>query len=497
MDKHTPPNLSQYSTFADLPPAGLAYLQAGLRRIELEAGEEIIRPGEFGDFLGIVTDGELALETERGARQRVREGGVFGEGMLRYGVPSSFRGLAATETVIWLITRPEFLAAQAIGMEMPQKSRVPDEFEQNLESGEPGNNNNKDTKQQRHEENLELNPEVQESGEAKKTDGSPKSAGRRGRHWLRWGFIVGILALAWVILGPLLLPAINRSVVDLLLKSGNPQGAESYLQLAFQLQPDTADLFDGLGTVMYTQGRVEEAINQLKQAVELDPELASARNNLAVALMTSGRAGAAVPHLEKAVELDPGNALLYYNLGNAYLQSDQLAEAEQAYRRAMEFEPENQTTRARWAGAAAAFGEIQEARDVWEAILSGAPGEIMAVALSYQGLGMLEYQQGNPSQALVYLESARAANPADPLTYLYLGMALEKLDLPGEAIAAYRQALSLSPVGSEAARQAGEQLERLQTTAAQTQAETPQTAAPQADPASAPANQPGGDSGKP
>ncbi len=401
MDKHTPPTLSNYSIFAELPAAGLERLQAGLRRIELEAGEEIIRPGEFGDFLGIVTEGELALETERGARQRVRDSGLFGEGMLRYGVPSSFRGLAIEEAVVWLVTRPEYLAAQVIGNETRLEDRrepvVTGRIETEPEKSNAGTMGNPGEAPDVPKKAKHRHAEVQSAGEnpgfctagqkipeANSTGGIRKPATGRGRRWLRWSFFILLLVLAWVILSPMLLPAVNRSVVDLLVKSGNLKGAESYLQLAFRLQPDSADLFDGLGAVLYIQGRVDEALDPLKQAVELDPELASAHNNLAVAMMASGDSKSAVPHLEKAVELDPGDALLFYNLGNAYLQSDRRADAEHAYRRAMELEPENQTTRARWAEAAAALGETRQAQEVWEGILSGATGEVMAVALSYQ-----------------------------------------------------------------------------------------------------------------
>ena len=454
MDSYRPPDLSNYRIFSRLPEAGIARLQAGLRRMELEPGDEIIRPGEYGNFLGIVTEGELVLENAQGGEQRVQPGGHFGEGMLRYGVPSAFRGRAATAVVAWLVTRSEFLAAQ--------KLEEPVHKSADLHSPPAAAPSAAPPAAPDPVKKVELPAPEVEAPAAQPARPLVAMPTRAGVRRLRLLFAAGLLALAWLILGPLALPAFNQGVVELLVGLDRPQAAESYLELAFRLQPDTADLYDAMGAVQFILGDYPQAIQNLEKAVSLDPELASAHNNLAVALTVAGQAEEAVPHLEKAVELDPGDALLFYNLGNARLQAGQNEPALRAYQRAVELDPQNQVTRARWAAAAASAGDLEAARQVWESILSKSPNDPQALALAYQGLGMLELGQGKPAQALVYLESARAANPVDPLTYLYLGAALEKLDLLQEAVAVYREALRLSPEGSAAFRQAAEQLERLE-----------------------------------
>jgi tetratricopeptide (TPR) repeat protein len=60
------------------------------------------------------------------------------------------------------------------------------------------------------------------------------------------------------------------------------------------------------------------------------------------------------------------------------------------------------------------------------------------------GLGAASWVEGRPAAALIQLQAAQKANPDEPLTYLYLGLAWQDLDRPEQAAAAYERVLGLS-----------------------------------------------------
>ncbi len=407
-----PPDLCSVPFFSGLSGEALRFLTERLELRRVLAGQAILQPGQFGDFWAWVQSGQVILRSPGGGEKQVEPGGSFGEAMLRYGVPASYSARAARPTILWVLPRAEWLAA-----EQRRLSRGAD-------------------------------------GTSSRASGLPGGRPQRSRlslwpaaPWLFvWG--VGLLFLALVMLGPRLLPAANHFLIRWALRTQRADLAVSYLKVSLAWQPDPAGLQNDLGDVLYGQGDLAGAIAAYEKALAADETLASAQNNLGVALLAAGRAQDARLHFQQAAALNPGAAAPLYNLGDAHLALGQLDLAAQAYARAYELAPWMLDARARWAGIAAIQGRKDEARRIWSDLLTLQPGQ----ALANQGLGMLAVWQNHPAEALPYLEAARAADPNDPLTRLYLGMALEALDRPQEAAAEYGQALALSQatVGSGA-----------------------------------------------
>lgn len=392
------PDLRSVSFFSGLTDESLRFLTERLELRRVSAGQSILQPGQLGDFWAWVQSGQVILRSSGGIEQRIEPGGSFGEGMLRYGVPCSYSVRAVRSTTLWVLPRVEWLAA----------------------------------------EQRRLRPEASE----------PARLGRRLEGAFRparlspWPVIsaAGVLILALVMLGPRLLPILNHALVGRALRAERFDLAVQYLQFSLAWQPDTAGLYNDLGDVRYQQGDLSGAIRAYERSLAADEALASAQNNLGVALLAAGRPQEALAHFQQAVRLNPGAPAPFYNLGDAHLALGQLDPAAQAYARAYELAPWLLDARARGAGIAATQGRKDEARRIWSDLLSIQPRQ----ALANQGLGMLAVWQNHPAEALPYLEVARAADPNDPLTRLYLGMALEALDRPQEAASEYGQALALS-----------------------------------------------------
>ncbi|MEH1793140.1 tetratricopeptide repeat protein, partial [Nostoc sp.] len=69
-----------------------------------------------------------------------------------------------------------------------------------------------------------------------------------------------------------------------------------------------------LGSALYAQGKLEEAIAAYQRALQIDPNFALAHNNLGIALKGQGKLEEAIAELEIAVRLDPSSTVFRKNL---------------------------------------------------------------------------------------------------------------------------------------------------------------------------------------
>ena len=61
-----------------------------------------------------------------------------------------------------------------------------------------------------------------------------------------------------------------------------------------------------LGVLLFSLGRMKEAVTHYERAAELRPDSAVIHNNLGGALASIGRYADALPHVRRALQLDPG-----------------------------------------------------------------------------------------------------------------------------------------------------------------------------------------------
>jgi tetratricopeptide (TPR) repeat protein len=393
MPENEAPDLRAYAIFASLPPEALQYLQSRLVRREIPANRVILHRDVRGDLLAIIATGQVALKTADGKQQILKAGDSFGEGMLRYGVPSSFEASSLSEVNLWLLARQDWLRAQ-------------NAFSPAFSTAQPS------------------------------TAQSAKSVGRG--HW--WLLMLVCLMLTAIILGPSLIVAFGSNLALYALEDGRPDEAQELIRLALFLQPDSASLHDAYGYLLFKQEDFPAAVQQFQLAVELDSGLASARNNLGVTLLAEGKAEAAVPHLKAVVDLDPGNAQAWENLGDAWLACGERENAASAYLRAYSLDPDRLRARTRWAALILDQQRLEEARRAWLEVIQHQPENDQALL----GLGAVSLLEGRPAAALIHLQAAQVANPSDALIRLYLGLSLQALDRPEQAAAEFEQVLALS-----------------------------------------------------
>lgn len=91
--------------------------------------------------------------------------------------------------------------------------------------------------------------------------------------------------------------------------------------------PQSFELHELLGLVYSAQSKDAKAATHLQMAVQLQPNSAPARSNLAASLVRLGRLGPAETEFRKAAELEPKNFDTNHNLGEFFVRMGRLPEA--------------------------------------------------------------------------------------------------------------------------------------------------------------------------
>ena len=111
------PQISEISIFSALPEESQRYLQDRMHRVDYPAGSMIVRAGMRCDYMAIVTSGALELRSVSGEIQLIDQGGILGQAMMRYAVPSAFSVQTVLPTTLWVIERSDWLVANYLARE--------------------------------------------------------------------------------------------------------------------------------------------------------------------------------------------------------------------------------------------------------------------------------------------------------------------------------------------------------------------------------------------
>ena len=235
-----------------------------------------------------------------------------------------------------------------------------------------------------------------------------------------------------------------------------------------------------LGSLLFQQGRMDEAIAQYQKALNIAPDYSEAHNDLGLALFQKGQVGEAIAHYEQALKTSPSNTEAHVNLGNALVQQGRLDEAVAHYLTALAIQPRNGKIYSNIGNALFQQGKLDEAIDCLHRGLAILPtfadahdllGTILfqkgqvdeaishfQQAVQYQpdltgvhkNLATALVQKGQVDEAVAQLFAELRASPNDSATHCYLAGVLSSQGRTKEAIAHYRAALKTLPDSPEA-----------------------------------------------
>jgi tetratricopeptide (TPR) repeat protein len=173
-----------------------------------------------------------------------------------------------------------------------------------------------------------------------------------------------------------------------------------------------------------------------------------AEDNLGGALILEGKEEEAHAHFEAAARINPKDPMSHSNLGTYYMTHNQMREAVQQYEAAVEMTSDPGLLAQTYANLGAAYralGEDDQAQTNYNHALRLNRDQFNA----WLGLGLLAQKQGKLTEAVTDLYRSVELQPTAQ-GYLSLGRALAQSGHTTEALAAYDQALKISPDLSEA-----------------------------------------------
>ena len=124
---------------------------------------------------------------------------------------------------------------------------------------------------------------------------------------------------------------------------GDWENAKRNLELAQEIAPESAEVFEAFALVYQSTGEFEMAESQFRAALKADPTLSRARNNFAAFLYSQGRFSEAEREFATVTEdtLYRGRPMAFLNLGLCRLQLDNPVGAEAAFTRALSMDQRN------------------------------------------------------------------------------------------------------------------------------------------------------------
>ena len=248
----------------------------------------------------------------------------------------------------------------------------------------------------------------------------------------------------------------------------DPGDAEALAHLAQLLikrgkQEEAVAQYVALGTLLLTQGDVEEGIQRYREALDIDPQATQTYLEQGIAQYAKA-AGSGVGNA--AFQSDAASPALPIAVGKA-LEGLGANEVAATYYQAMLLkDAENEGVLGSLARILAKLGRKEEAAQQYVRLgtLLLEQGDVDAAAARYRqaldldpgnkranaSLGTVKTYQGDLEGALECYEKALESDPMDPSVLNLLGMVLERLGRPDEAVAHYQKALELDPANQSA-----------------------------------------------
>jgi tetratricopeptide (TPR) repeat protein len=251
-------------------------------------------------------------------------------------------------------------------------------------------------------------------------------------------------------------------------------------QNAVDLVPDNPEGRYYLGLTLKAKGRFVEAQRQLEAALALSPSHVPSLTQLVAIEFASRRPAQAVARIERQIELVPNSGAHFHLLGNAYMTIEESDKAVDAFLKAIEFEPQMMPPYIQIAKIYGRSGQYEDAlRKMNEAVAQNPkdPGSLMILGMLQEANGdtqsaqatygkileiqsdfapaannlayIIVSQDGDLDKALQLAETARAADPENPLIADTLGWVLHRRGTYDRALSILKESASKVPDNPE------------------------------------------------
>ena len=242
------------------------------------------------------------------------------------------------------------------------------------------------------------------------------------------------------------------------LDRGSLDEAAQKFRHAVQVQPDSAEAQQYLGSVLEKQGKPDEAIAAYKKALELNPASTTAKARLddltrpaagaddparvveVEGYIRDGKFADAEPVLAAYVKERPGSTWGWYALGYSLFGQQKIGESIRALAKSLELDVTNAEAHKILGRDLMIIGRFDAAQIEFEQAIRYKPDS----SESYYNLGKLLSVQDNWEPARKAFESALRIDPQYAEAMDALGFALEALGEDERAVTTYQKAAALN-----------------------------------------------------
>jgi tetratricopeptide (TPR) repeat protein len=206
-------------------------------------------------------------------------------------------------------------------------------------------------------------------------------------------------------------------------ESGNAAGALESLRLARMIAPNSEEVLSAYAQLALAARMLLPAITTLDALTRICPTVAQHHYLMGVALMQAGDMPAAAEALQQADRLEPQRPLTLLALALASNSRKQYGEAKRVALNALELEPDNVDALAALAEAEAGNGELAQAADHAQRVLTRSPTNPTANFVN----GVVLMKQERYADAREALTKAIAADPDSSAAHYQLSLAYARL----------------------------------------------------------------------
>jgi tetratricopeptide (TPR) repeat protein len=192
----------------------------------------------------------------------------------------------------------------------------------------------------------------------------------------------------------------------------------------------------------------DAALREYGAALALDPQSADVRDGLARMLGRAGQDSLALQQFRALLQEHPDDARAWYNLGNLFARRGRHLESLGAFRRAVELEPKREAAWNHIGEAYRALGDTLRAAAAYQQALRIVPGYEQAL----NNLATLHAVQGDGAAAEAGWRAALASNGRYLPALVNLAILLTDTGRHPEAIVMWKRVLAVDPQNAEALR---------------------------------------------
>ncbi len=236
-------------------------------------------------------------------------------------------------------------------------------------------------------------------------------------------------------------PVYLGNFASMLFEQGKYEQAVECYDKTLKLEPHHAEAYRNRAVALAKLKRFDEALSSYDEALALNPADIQSLKSQGVLLGEAGRHEEALACCEKLLALKPDHVGAYNNRAIALDHLKKYEEALASYDRALELKPANVDTLNNKGNTLQKLGRLDDALSTYEKALALSPGH----ASSLNNKGIVLRKLGRHDEALSYHDKALSISPHYAEAHSNRGMALYDLKRFDEALASFDKALAIKP----------------------------------------------------